>query len=228
MEPKTSIRFLTTVALILLSLTVLSCSNNNVCTYMPPNEGVVSFKDFYVSSNSTELNTFARGTIFVEKDKSDNYTAQIVAWIEIDPMDFGGVGFSIPFGWEVTNLIGSYPDIGNNTWMSCPFENDPVEGDRDPLNWRQWIAIGSQHYSYISSGGGSGSVIIELAAYPKGQKPSETLAIMVAVGSDESDEVITIGVCDDEECSNPPQQEGYKIMYPDFELIEVPISQYDQ
>jgi hypothetical protein len=228
MEPKTSIRFLTIFALILLSLTVLSCSNRNASTYIPPNEGVVGFKDFYVSSNSTELKTSARGTIFVNKDKSDNYTAQIVAWVEVDPMDWGGVEFDIPFGWEITNVISSYPDIGNNTMMTVPFENDPTENDQDSIHWGQWIAIGNKTYSPSnSSDGGSGSVIIELTAHPKGQEPSKALAIMVEVGSDESDETIVTGMCVNGVCSDI-KQEGYRILYPDSEVIEVPIIQYDQ
>ena len=154
-------KFLLAITIVFLSLTTLSCSNNNSSTYKPPNEGVVNYKDFYVSSNSTELKTSARGTIFVEKDQSNNYKAQIVAWVEVDPMDWGGVSFTIPFGWEATNLIGSYPDLANTSWMSAPVDQCPALYEQDSRWWDQWIRIGSQ-ISWITSNGGNGSVIIEL------------------------------------------------------------------
>ena len=182
----------------------LSCSNGIVSEYIPPNEGIISFKDFYVTSNSTGLNTSARGTIFLEIDKSNNYKAQIIAWIEIDPRDWGGVCFTIPMGWEATNLIGSYPDLGNTSWMSAPVDQVTSAEEQGSRWWDQWIAIGNQIYSpWITSNGGTGSVILELTEFQKGQKQSDVLKIMVGVGSEEKD--------------------GVQIMNPDFETIEIPV-----
>lgn len=198
-------KLLIAIAIIFLSVPALSCSNDNGPSYIPPNQGVVNFKDFYVSSNSTELSTSASGTIFVEKDKS-NYKAQIVAWVEIDPLDWGGVSFTIPLGWEITNLLGSYPDIGKSLWWITPFDKAPAEDVLDSYYWEQQIRIGDQtHHSWNTSGGSNGSIIIELTEYQKSQKPSNVFKIMVGVGSDE--------------------RNGTKILYPDFETIEVPIIQ---
>lgn len=213
-------KFLIAIAILCLSVTALSCSNNNASTYIPSNEGVVNSKDFCVSSNTTALKTSARGTIFVEKDKSNNYKAQIVAWVEIDPMDWGGVSFTIPFGWEVTSRTSSYLNSSNNITM---WETS----DREFSKWHQMVEIGTSR-DYIPQGGGSGSVIIELAANPQGQEPSEALAIMVGVGSDESNETIEMAEVTENRSDGVyvnVTQEHYKILYPDFEVIEVPIIQ---
>jgi hypothetical protein len=187
-------KFLVTTMIVFLSLAGFSCSNNNVST-INTNEGVINSKDFYVSSNSTALKTSARGTIFVEKDKSNNYKAQIVAWVEVDPMDWGGVEFDIPFGWEITNITSSYPNSSNNIDKFETF-------DQVSSKWNQFVDIGRAWNYDVPSGGGNGSVIIELAAYPKGQKPSKALKIMAGVGSN-----------------------GSQFLYPDYETIEVPILQ---
>jgi hypothetical protein len=186
--------------LVFAALKSFSSDSKNASEYIQPNEGVVSFKDFYVSSNSTNLNTFARGTIFVEKDESDNYTAQIVAWIDIDPMDWGGISFTLPFGWEVAKITCSYPDTSANivTWESS---NDDFD------KWHQIVEIATSHVE-SPSGGGSGSIVIELATSPKGQEPSKALEIMVGVGSDGN-------------------ASTYYGLWPDFETVEVPIIQYD-
>ena len=190
-------KFFIVITIVSLSLISLSCSNNS-STHIPPNKGVINYKDFYVSSNSTALNTSVKGTVFVEKDESNNYKAQIVAWVEVDPMDWGGVGFDIPFGWEVTSRTSSYPDSSNNTTM---WETS----DREFSKWHQMVEIGTSR-DYIPQGGGNGSVIIELAANPQGQKPSEALEIIVGVGSNGNDST-------------------HYSLNPDFETIEVPIIQ---
>ena len=73
----------------------------------------------------------------------------------------------------------------------------------------QTVEIGNQmHSSLIPADGGSGSVIIKLATYPKGQKPSDTFKITVGVGSD--------------------KKNGTQIINPDYETIEIPIAQHSQ
>lgn len=177
----------------------LSCDNRATVEYIQTNEGIISSKDFCVRSDSTGLNTSAIGTIYVEKDESNNYTAQIVAWIEIDPMDWGGVAFTIPSGWKVTSIVSSYPNSS--------FAHLAVGMLTSGIDWQQ-VEIGNRlHHPEFAPDGGSGSAIVELTTYQKGQKPQETLEFMVSLGSDEID--------------------GTQIMHPDFETIEVPIIQND-
>jgi hypothetical protein len=136
-------------------------------------------------------------------------------------MDFGGVEFDIPSGWEVTDITSSYPNSSTNEPGIIIMEGGS-----------QSVEIGNQiNAPWSPPDGGSGSVVIELAANPQGQKPAEALKITVGVGSDESDETIEMSeVIEVTENSSDGvhgnvTQEHYKIMYPDFEVIEVPIIQ---
>ena len=91
-------------------LTAASCGNHSGVLYrIPQNEGIINFKDFHVSSDSTDLETTTRGTVFIRTDDFDNYYVQITAWVETDPSDHGGIGFTFPFGWKITSITSSYP-----------------------------------------------------------------------------------------------------------------------
>jgi len=85
-------------------LTMISCNNHNsMLDYRPVNEGTVNFKNFCVSSETTKLETITKGTIYAEGGKNNSRSAhmEIVAWIEVDPDDWGWVSFSIPWGWRI-------------------------------------------------------------------------------------------------------------------------------
>lgn len=74
------------------------------------NEKIVQTRSFSVSSDSTDLNTSAKGTVFIKGDEGIPGHVQIVASIEIDPNDWGGVAFYIPDKWYISNIISSYPE----------------------------------------------------------------------------------------------------------------------
>ncbi|OBZ17644.1 hypothetical protein A7975_07275 [Bacillus sp. FJAT-26390] len=67
-------------------------------------------KSFRVNSESTDLNTTAKGTAFVKGNKAGVEQIQIVASIEVDPIDWGGVSFYIPDTWFISNIVSSYPE----------------------------------------------------------------------------------------------------------------------
>jgi len=73
------------------------------------NEKVVQSRSFIVNSVSTNLNTSAKGTVFIKGKEGRTEQIQIVASIEIDPIDWGGVAFYIPDQWY-SNIISSYPE----------------------------------------------------------------------------------------------------------------------
>lgn len=196
------------ILILILIPAAVSCSDTSEVLYrIPQNEGIINFKDFYVSSDSTDLETFTRGTVFIKTDDLDNYYVQIAAWIEIDPRDHGGVSFSIPFGWKVTSITSSYPDVrrGYNpedyigTWYTVDYWFN---------EWSTGVQIG---YSlppggHSPSGGGAGSVVIELESTSTEPHPFPgVFKTSIGVGYEE--------------------REGYTVVSPDYEIIEVSLLQ---
>ncbi|RKP47900.1 hypothetical protein D7Z26_22055 [Cohnella endophytica] len=167
------------------------------------NEKVIQTKSFHVNSASTDLKTSAKGTVYVRGDNGKAEHIQIVAWIEIDSDDWGGVAFYIPDKWHVSNIISSYPDNGTrlkpadyvSTWTTASGHSE----------WRTMIEVGRDR-SYKPTGGGTGTVMIDIIPDENGPHHPEVSKIGVEVGSNE--------------------KEGQKMMGTDS--IEIPLSLADQ
>ncbi|MGO4543120.1 hypothetical protein [Paenibacillus sp. 2TAB19] len=169
-------------------------SNHNTAV----NEKVVQVKSFSVNSESTELQTSVKGTLFIKSDKDVAEHIQIVASIKIDPKDWGGIGFYIPDKWYISNIQSSYPENKSKIKLSDYVSTwTPTEKN---YKWSGIVEVGRAH-NFISTGGGTGFVVIDLMP-KKALNRSEKFSILVAVGSDEKN--------------------GNKILGPDY--IEIPIS----
>jgi hypothetical protein len=156
------------------------------------NEDISIIQNFSVESNSTNLSTSVEGTIFVSHDDKEIPShIQIVAWIEIDPNDWGGVSFFIPKKWNVSNISSSYP---YNEDMSIPKDNISILNAHDTkmYEWHQFIEIGRNH-NYMPSEGGTGTIVIDLYPDKDSIEQTESFNITVAVGSKEKDGVKVIG-----------------------------------
>lgn len=190
------------IAALLLSCKNTSISNETVDTTV--NENVIQARCFSVNSNSTELNTLAKGTIFIEgADDGIPEHVQIIAWIEIDPNDWGGVAFYIPDNWHVSKIISSYPE---NETQTKPADYVSTWTTADPkYKLNTMIEVG-RNLSYRPTEGGTGTVVIDLVLEENATQP-EIFNIMIAVGSDEKG--------------------GVKISGPDHIYIEIPISSAD-
>ncbi len=189
--------------MVLILLTTISCINDHSTNSsdVKPNQNIIQCKGFHVSSESTDLETSVRGTIFLSGSHREPDHAYIVAWVEIDPNDWGGVVFYIPDGWQVSNKTSSYPEGDNNNNPAnyiTQWNTASKEYDHDCM-----IEIGTNRSGTI--GGGIGSVVIEIDATKQIKSSYKVFSIIVGVGCDEKD--------------------GVKIMHPDSELIEVPIDQ---
>lgn len=55
------------------------------------NDHIVKTRGFVINADSTDLVTSAKGTVFIKADEGIPTHAQIIATIEIDPQDWGGV-----------------------------------------------------------------------------------------------------------------------------------------
>lgn len=144
------------------------------------NENIVQTKTFGVNSVSTALNTSVKGIVFVRGNDGMAEHIQIVASIEIDPNDWGGVAFYIPEKWYISNVISSYPDNATqsnpedyvSTWSTSEMDN--------VMN--AWIEIGRDR-SYRPTGGGTGTVVIDLVPYKNTKDKPVTFELGVEVGS---------------------------------------------
>jgi hypothetical protein len=194
------------ILIFILILATVSCGHNSgVLNRMPENEGVINFKDFYVGSESTDLETLTRGTVFIKKDDFSNYLVQIVAWVEIDPMDRGGVGFTIPFGWKVTSITSSYPD-GRRDYNPEDYVETWQTRDYWFNEWSTRVNIGCSLQGGSPSGGGAGSVVIELESTSKEPNPYPGFfKTIIGVGYEEREE--------------------YNVLHTDYERIELSLLQ---
>ena len=140
------------------------------------NETVIA-QSFDVSAAS---NSAAKGTIFAKEDG----TIQVVAFVEIDADDWGGVAIYVPDGWRIENIASSFPEseLGKinsenvNVWIT--------EGNK----WQAMVEIGRAR-NYVQTTGGSGTVVIDL--HPTSN--SQSTSILIEVGSSDENGIKTMG-----------------------------------
>jgi len=153
------------------------------------NDGIVLTKEFSVKSTTPNQNSMAKGTIYVWGDKGMAQRIQIVASYEIDPEDFGGLTIYIPKKWYISNILSSTPEDQKTSLQPYASEGDKNLGDE----WRNEVVVGVNPLGK-PSGGGTGTILIDLVSDRKAILPSETFNIMVTVGSDTQNGVRSVGV----------------------------------
>jgi hypothetical protein len=114
---------------------------------------------------------------------------RIVTSFEIDPKDFGGMTVYIPKKWYISNILSSHPENQKTSLQPYASEGDKSLGDE----WRNMVVVGVDPLG-TPSGGGTGTIMIDLVSDRKAILPSEIFNIMVAVGSDTQEGVRSIGV----------------------------------
>ncbi|HSW58861.1 MAG TPA: hypothetical protein VLH15_10685 [Dehalococcoidales bacterium] len=173
-------RSLTKYSIIITGLLILfaamSCSNTQ-SSNSRVNSSVINFRHFDLNAQTVGLRTSAKGTIFVEGDikKSDKRSVKILASIEIDPDDWGGVTFYTPQEWKVTNFDTDYPQGNPHPEKYASIWN---EGG----STKAMICI-STYLRTPQTGGGGGNVILQLEPASQEQKLPENLEIGVGIGS---------------------------------------------
>jgi len=171
--------FLVLPAILLFSLMLVSCHNPIIPGYSSNND-VINYKEFYLSAANVSLDTCVRGTIFVRGDmeKPEDRRVQITAWVEIDAADWGGIGFGIPQGWEVTGITSDYPQ-GNPKPESYITTLHTASDEA----FDTFVHIGATKYGAPEVQGGEGSVIIELVPKDKKQELPESFKTIIGIGS---------------------------------------------
>jgi hypothetical protein len=105
-------RLLVFLLLGFLSVTLISCGKGNQSTIVPQNSDVIYYEDFFLNTDSVGLNTSVIGTVYLKGDikNAQDRRIQIIAWVEIDPLDWGGVIFNVVgHGWKVSSVEKSHP-----------------------------------------------------------------------------------------------------------------------
>jgi hypothetical protein len=146
------------------------------------NENVIASWGFHLDASSVNLTTRTSGTIFAKSsgEKISDRKVVISARVDIDPVDWGGVSFSIPAGWEVSAVTTDYPqgspDPQNHT--STIYTGSVQE-------FQRVVEIGNTKHGAAEPQGGTGSVIIELVPMPDNKDIGDSMEIAIALGSAE-------------------------------------------
>ena len=193
-------RYIAILVLVCLLIPLSACKNSSR-NEIRVNKNIILQRGFNISSDSTELNTSAKGTVFIKEVEGNPEEVQIVASIEIDTNDWGGVTFYIANDWNISNITSSYPE---NESQMIPADYIDTWTTSDPESeWSKRIEIGRDR-NYVPTIGGTGTIVIDLFLDKELAPKPETFNIMVAVGSDE--------------------KEGVKIIETDNTQISIPLT----
>ena len=173
-----------------------SQNSNNIVA----NDDIIQLKGFSVCTDSSSMVTSAEGTVYVRgKDKPES--VQIIAYIQIDPNDWGGVSFNFTDGWSITGITSSYPEKDTHV-VPKDFVTRWTTADSE-VEWNKFVEIGRDR-SYVPTGGGTGTVVIDLVPNKNTSQNIKTFRCLVGVGGHEKN--------------------GVKIMNPDYITVELPLT----
>jgi hypothetical protein len=175
-----------------LSLLVTACKNE-VIPSQPINIDVLNYSDFYLNTDSVGLDTYTQGTVFIAGDQSDTKArhVQIVAWINVDPLDVGGISFTLPVGWTIKAIVSDFPQ-GKPDPAKYMVLFDIVDNNK----YQQFIKIGGSAEPAILPGGGKGCIRIDIdpmesqAAYID----MNNFELMISAGS-KKEAILTVFPC---------------------------------
>ncbi|TVX99685.1 hypothetical protein [Cohnella terricola] len=188
MKKKTGLIISFALVAVIVAVAVLwhSKQNPNAATV---NEKIVQVESFHVSADTAHLQTLAEGTVFVYGNEATAERIQIVARIEVDPADWGGVAFYVPLGWRVSDIVSDYPE--NTEAKPADYVSTWTTASADS-RWRAMIEV-ARDRSYTPIGGGKGTIVIDLVPDKKTVSRSTPLHIGVEVGSEEKDGAKSMG-----------------------------------
>jgi len=176
------------LAVVLIAVAVMIAQRYffKLSDHVEVNDGVALTKEFSIKSPTENQNSSVKGTIIVWGDKGIAKRMRIVASYEIDPDDFSGMTVYIPKKWYISNILSSTPEGPKPPLL--PLSSDQ---DHDFYEWRNMVEVGVG-FEGKPSGGGTGTIMIDLVSDQRAIQPSETFNIAVAIGSSMKNGVRTI------------------------------------
>jgi hypothetical protein len=168
---------------LLILISTLSCSNQNYTSYDGKNRNVIRSQNFSVNTESIGLSTSVKGTVFIKQnpEESDNSYVQIVAWVEKDPKDWGGIGF-ITRGWKVIDADSSFGNYRDG------YLDILLLSESQDISWisvgNYYLGEGSKYADFSHNEGENmkGSVIINMERI-KGFEQVDNFELSVKAGS---------------------------------------------
>lgn len=179
MKRKVGFILLIAVAIFIIGFVLYSLltRQNQMSHNYVANDNIVKIIDFSVRSDSTDLDSSAEGVVFVRAEDGIFEGVRIIARIEVDPDDWGGVGFHIPRNWYISNITNSYHDSAREPSDAWPWLNEGGE-------WSAWIPFGYSENQMVPTGGGTGTVLIDAVPDKAAIDHSETYHFSIYVGSE--------------------------------------------
>jgi hypothetical protein len=191
------------IIIILFATLISGCKQDpNNPKQVTTNENIILTKDFYINSESTDLKTSVQGTVFLYGEDGVPDHAKIVAFVEIDPNDWGGIGISLSDQWNILSITSSYPE-GKEDKTPEDYASVWYTAEETRHGWKKRIEIGRDTHRWTSTGGGKGTVVIELEINEENKDPLDAYRMSVGVGSEEKD--------------------GIRSIHPDYEIIKIAI-----
>ena len=144
------------------------------------NENIVHIQSFDISSDATNIRTSVNGTIFVKRFEKLP-TIQIIASIDIDSNDWGGITFYIPKNWYVSNIMSSYPESTESKILKDSIAI--LTTGKPDYEYNTMIQIGRQHEN-ITNYGGSGTVVFDIVPGNEKLQREDLVNIVISLGTD--------------------------------------------
>lgn len=169
------------LALVLFLLTACGINNETGDSAITVNQDIIQIKEFAISTELPDYNTVAKGNVYIQNVQGQ-MKATITAAVVIGEDDWGGVSFYIPKGWNISNVLSSYPDESNKGKAD---DNASVWNTKDSeAQWVSFVEIGRNPERLPSpTGGGTGTVVIEVISNKDVSTPDK-FSLLVSVGSE--------------------------------------------
>jgi hypothetical protein len=193
-----TVRCLLPVIMSLLLVCGMTACSSHRRQDIPENQDVLLTVPFTLDASAVGLDTSVQGTAFVigDKDNPKDRRIEVIATLNIDSHDWGGIEFDFPGDWDIVSITSSYPE-GNSS------PEDYVSAVRvydDPTpDVMEGICVGwnSLPSGSAAGGGGFGSLSFEIKPAPNGDGLPEYIGMVIGLGSliDTLNDVPVVHLC---------------------------------
>jgi hypothetical protein len=172
------------VTLSLLLICGMTACSSHRRQDIPENEDVLLTVPFALDASAVGLDTSVQGSAFVMGDEGNpkDRRIMVIATLNIDPSDWGGIEFGIPGDWDILSITSSYPDGSSSPedYVSAVRVYDDPTPDVD-----EGICIGWNNIAPTSAsgGGGFGSLSFEIKPSSVVGDLPEYISMTIGLGS---------------------------------------------
>jgi hypothetical protein len=179
-----TVRCLLPVVLSLLLICAVTGCDSHSRQDIPENEDVLLTVPFALDASAIDMETSVQGTAFVlgDADNSGDRRIMVIATLNIDPRDWGGIEFDFPGDWDILSITSSYPegDLSPEDYVSAVrVYDDPTPDVTEGIcvGWNSLPAASA------SGGGGFGSLSFEIKPSSVVGDLPEYISMTIGLGS---------------------------------------------